>query len=57
MIVSILVMYGLIGLGVFIGWLLWGIDMEYYKDLAEGYKNKLTSLEVQEAKESEKCSE
>ena len=38
-----------VGLGVFIGWSIWGIDMKYYKNLAESYKEKLTSPEVNEA--------
>lgn len=40
-IVIILVMLGCIGLGVLLGWTLWGNDMKYYKNLAESYKKKL----------------
>lgn len=35
--------------GVLLGWSIWGEDMKYYKDLAEKYKKKLESPEVQEA--------
>ena len=45
-IVIILVMLGCIGLGVLLGWVLWGNDMKYYKNLAESYKKKLTSKDV-----------
>ena len=45
-IVIILVMLGCIGLGVLLGWVLWGNDIKYYKNLAESYKNKLTSQDV-----------
>ena len=48
-IVIILAMLGCIGLGVLFGWCLWGNDMKYYKNLAEAYKDKLASPEVQEA--------
>ena len=48
-IVIILAMLGCIGLGVIIGWSVWGNDMKYYKNLAELYKEKLTSPEVKEA--------
>lgn len=48
-IVIILAMLGCIGFGVLLGWSIWGSDMKYYKNLAESYKNKLTSPEVQEA--------
>lgn len=47
-IVIILVMLGCIGLGVLLGWVLWGNDMKYYKNLAESY-NELASQEVNEA--------
>lgn len=40
-IVIILAMLGCIGLGVLLGWILWGNDMKYYKNLAEAYKEKL----------------
>lgn len=49
LIIIILVMLGSIGLGVLLGWALWGNDMKYYKNLAEVYKNKLASPEVQKA--------
>ena len=45
----ILAMLGCIGVGVFFGWVLWGQDVKYYKNLAEAYKKKLTSPEVTEA--------
>lgn len=45
-IVIILVMIGCIGLGVLFGWSIWGSDMKYYKCLAESYKKKLTSQDV-----------
>ena len=48
-IVIILAMLGCIGLGMLIGWSIWGEDMKYYKNLAEAYKDKLASPEVQEA--------
>ena len=48
-IMIILAMLGCIGLGVFFGWVLWGQDVKYYKNLAEAYKKKLTSPEVTEA--------
>lgn len=38
-IIIILGIFGFIGLGVLIGWLLWGNDVKYYKDL---YERKLT---------------
>lgn len=41
-----LVMLGCIGLGVLLGWCFWGSDMKYYKNLAESYKKKLTSQDV-----------
>lgn len=44
--IIILVMFGCIGLGVLLGWTFWGIDMKYYKNLAESYKKKLTSQDV-----------
>lgn len=34
-IIIILIMLGCIGLGLFIGWYIWGTKMEYYKDLYE----------------------
>lgn len=40
-IMIILAMLGCIGLGVLLGWSLWGNDMKYYKNLSEAYKNKL----------------
>lgn len=48
-IVIILIMLGCIGLGVLLGWSIWGSDMKYYKDLAELYKDRLTSPEVRDA--------
>lgn len=47
-IIIILVMLGCIGLGVLLGWCIWGYDAKYYKNLAEGYKDKITSSEVEE---------
>ena len=37
-IMIILAMLGCIGLGVLLGWVLWGNDMKYYKVLSEYYK-------------------
>ena len=55
-IIFILGIFGFIGLGVLVGWVLWGNYMKYYKNLmkyyknlAELYKEKLTSPEVIEA--------
>ena len=48
-IMIILAMLGCIGVGVFFGWVLWGQDVKYYKNLADAYKKKLTSPEVTEA--------
>lgn len=48
-IMIILAILGCIGVGVFFGWVLWGQDVKYYKNLAESYKEKLTSPEVSEA--------
>lgn len=48
-IMIILAMLGCIGLGVFFGWVLWGQDVKYYKNLAESYKKELASPEVNEA--------
>lgn len=48
-IMIILAMLGCIGVGVFFGWVLWGQDVKYYKNLVEAYKKKLTSPEVTEA--------
>lgn len=45
-IVIILVMLGCIGLGVLLGWSFWGSDAKYYKNLAEAYKKKLTSPDI-----------
>lgn len=45
-IVMILVMLGCIGLGVLLGWSFWGNDVKYYKNLAESYKKRLTSQDV-----------
>lgn len=45
-IVISLVMLGCIGLGVLLGWTIWGGDMKYYKNLAESYKKKPTSQDV-----------
>ena len=44
--IIILVMLGCIGLGVLLGWTFCGNDMKYYKNLAESYKKKLTSQDV-----------
>ena len=38
-IVIILVMLGCIGLGVLLGWAIWGRDIKYYKCLSEYYKH------------------
>ena len=43
-IIIILVMLGCIGLGVLLGWCIWGYDAKYYKNLAEVYKDKLTKF-------------
>ena len=48
-IMIILAMLGCIGLGVLLGWVLWGQDVKYYKNLAESYKKELASPEVNEA--------
>ena len=45
----ILAMLGCIVLGMLLGWSFWGSDAKYYKNLAEAYKEKLTSPEVSEA--------
>lgn len=45
-IVIILAMLGCVALGVLLGWCLWGEDMKHYKNLAESYKKKLTSQDV-----------
>ncbi len=44
-----LVLIACIGLGVLLGWSFWGSDAKYYKNLAEVYKDKLTSPEVKNA--------
>ena len=44
--IIILVMFGCIGLGVFLGWSFWGSDVKYYKNLAEAYKEKLASPDI-----------
>ena len=49
-IVIILVMFGCIGLGVILGWVLRGSDVKYYKNLAETYKNKLKYQDFDEKK-------
>lgn len=49
-IVTILVMLGCIGLGVLIGWSIWGNDVKYYKDLYEYYKTKYNSPEEKKAR-------
>ena len=46
--IIILVMFGCIGLGVLLGWVLRGNDMKYYKNLAETYKNKLKYQDIDE---------
>ena len=46
--IIILVMFGCFGLGVLLGWVLWGNDMKYYKNLAETYKNKLKYQDIDE---------
>ena len=38
-IIIILGIFGFIGLGVLIGWCIWGRDMKYYKCLSEHYKH------------------
>ena len=38
-----------IGIGVLLGWAIWGYDIKYYKCLSEWYKQKLNQPEVQEA--------
>ena len=48
-IMIILAMLGCIGVGVFFGWVLWGQDVKYYKNLTEKYKKELASPEVNEA--------
>lgn len=48
-IMIILAMLGCIGFGVLGGWVLWGQDVKYYKNLAEAYKKELSSPEVNEA--------
>ena len=48
-IVIILAMLGCIGLGVLIGWSIWGNDVKYYKALYEHYKTKYNSPENKEA--------
>lgn len=45
-IMIILAMIGCIGLGVLLGWSFWGSDAKYYKNLAETYKEKPTSQDV-----------
>ena len=45
-IVIILVMLGCIGLGVLLGWSFLGDDIKHYKNLAESYKKKLESQDV-----------
>ena len=49
-IVIILVMLGCIGLGVLLGWFIWGNDVKYYKDLYEHYKTKYNSPEEKKAR-------
>lgn len=48
-IVISLAMFSFIGVGVFFGWVLWGQDVKYYKNLAESYKKELASPEVNES--------
>lgn len=48
-IIIILIMLGCIGLGVLLGWSIWGFDAKYYKNLAEAYKKRLASPDVKEA--------
>ena len=45
-IMIILAMFGCIGLGVLLGWSFWGSDAKHYKNLAESYKEKLTSQDI-----------
>ena len=47
-VIIILLLLGCIGLGVLLGWCIWGYDAKYYKNLAVAYKDKLTSSEVEE---------
>lgn len=48
-IVIILVMLGCIGLGVLLGWVLWGDDMKYYKNLYKICRKNLKSTDENEA--------
>lgn len=50
-----LVMLGCIGLGVLLGWVLWGNDMKCYKDLYEKYKTLYYSPEEREARMQKSC--
>lgn len=38
------------GLGVLIGWSIWGNDVKYYKNLYEYYKTKYNSPEQEKAR-------
>ena len=49
-IVIILVMLGCIGLGVLLGWSIWGNDVKYYKYLYEHYKTKYNSPEEEKTR-------
>ena len=39
LLITIIVLIGCIGLGLFLGWCVWGSDAKYYKNL---YERKLT---------------
>ena len=39
-----------VGFGVLLGWLIWGYDVKYYKDLYEHYKTKYNSPEEKKAR-------
>lgn len=54
-IVIILVMLGCIGLGVLLGFVLWGNDMKCYRDLYEKYKTLYYSPEEREARMQKSC--
>ena len=45
-----LVLVACTGLGVLLGWSIWGNDVKYYKDLYEYYKRKYNSPEEKKAR-------